>query len=334
MSVKARTAKKAEASALVLMGGILGGVAMYQVTFSATTDIAAVKKDIAAAIDAEFEKRGDGTSMAPTLVRLAWHASGTYSAADGTGGSNGAHMRFAPESEWGANAGLQSARDFLEPIKKKHPEMSYADLWTLAGATAIEEMGGPQIPWRPGRTDSPQPTLVPDGRLPAADSGCTAADTAHLRDIFGRMGFNDKEIVCLAGAHAVGRCHTEASGYWGPWTNAETTFSTEYFRLLLEEKWTLKKKHEGKKWTGPRQYENPDGTLMMLPADMTLVQEPAFRQHVEFYAKNEDAFNKDFATTFGKLLELGVPFPAVQKKNFIDETVSDVLSKVKGILGI
>lgn len=85
--------------------------------------------------------------------------------------------------------------------------MSYADLWTLAGATAIEEMGGPSIPWRGGRSDSNKPTTVPDGRLPAADSGCVAADVKHLRDIFHRMGFDDREIVCLAGAHAVGRCH-------------------------------------------------------------------------------------------------------------------------------
>jgi hypothetical protein len=187
-----------------------------------------------------------GTSMAPTLVRLAWHASGTYSAADNTGGSNGATMRFPQESDWGANAGLKIARDFLEPIKAKYPSLTYADLWTLAGATAIEEMGGPSIPWRGGRVDSQVPTTVPDGRLPAADSGCVAADVGHLRAIFGRMGFSDREIVALAGAHAVGRCHTEASGYWGPWTNAETTFSNEYFRLLLEEKWTLKKTHNGK----------------------------------------------------------------------------------------
>ena len=60
------------------------------------------------------------------------------------------------------------------------------------------------------------------------------------------MGFNDREIVALLGAHCIGRCHVENSGYWGPWTNAETTFSNEYFRLLVEEKWTEKKDHLGK----------------------------------------------------------------------------------------
>lgn len=59
----------------------------------------------------------DDGSYGPVLVRLAWHASGTYDAETGTGGSNGATMRFAPEGDHGANAGLKAARDFLEPIK-------------------------------------------------------------------------------------------------------------------------------------------------------------------------------------------------------------------------
>lgn len=159
---------------------------------SSTVDYAAVKKDIIAAIEKEDEKRGDGTGIGPTLVRLAWHACGTYSKVDKTGGSNGATMRFAGEKDWGANAGLAIARDFLEPIKKKYPGISYADLWTLAGVTAIEAMGGPSIPWRAGRTDSSKPTTVPDGRLPGADKGTPPATAAHIRDIFYRMGFNDQ----------------------------------------------------------------------------------------------------------------------------------------------
>lgn len=60
----------------------------------------------------------DDGSYGPVLVRLAWHASGTYDKETGTGGSNGATMRFAPEGGHGANAGLQAARDFLEPVKR------------------------------------------------------------------------------------------------------------------------------------------------------------------------------------------------------------------------
>ncbi len=120
-----------------------------------------------------------------------------------------------------------------EPVKAAFPDLSYADLWTLAGVTAIESMGGPDIRWRSGRTDSDKPTTVPDGRLPDADRGTPGSTIAHIRKIFSRMGFNDREMVALMGAHAVGRCHPEASGYWGPWTNAETTFSNEYFTALL-----------------------------------------------------------------------------------------------------
>lgn len=73
------------------------------------------------------------------------------------------------------------------------------------------------------------------------------------------MGFNDREIVALLGAHALGRCHTDASGYWGPWTFAENTMSNEYFRLLVEERWSPKLTHNGNPWDGPDQY----GTSMI-----------------------------------------------------------------------
>lgn len=75
-------------------------------------------------------------------------------------------------------------------------------------------MGGPVIPWKPGRRDA-EPTphrFLPDGRLPNANMGCPVATNSHTRDIFGRMGFLDREIVALLGAHAVGRCHIENSG--------------------------------------------------------------------------------------------------------------------------
>ena len=91
------------------------------------------------------------------------------------------------------------------------------------------------MPWKAGRVDAITPDAVtPDGRLPDASKGNDPQKTAAAlrNDVFYRMGFDDRDIVALSGAHALGRCHEEASGYWGPWTFAETTFSNEYFRLL------------------------------------------------------------------------------------------------------
>jgi cytochrome c peroxidase len=72
----------------------------------------------------------------------------------------------------------------------------------------------------PGRSDvkpevaaaQPQKVIPPNGRLPDAAQGAS-----HVRDIFYRMGFNDQEIVALSGAHSLGRCHTDRSGFSGPW---------------------------------------------------------------------------------------------------------------------
>ncbi len=71
-------------------------------------------------------------------------------------------MRYEAEGGDPANARLQHARVFLEPVKAAYPWLTYADLWTLAGCVAIEAMGGPTIAWQPGRTDytSPAPRLI------------------------------------------------------------------------------------------------------------------------------------------------------------------------------
>lgn len=297
---------------------VVASVALYSATpnvvhAKAAVDLEQVRGSITKIIEEDQGKRGDGTSLLGTFIRLAWHCSGSYSKEDNSGGSNGGRMRFDPEASWGANAGLGLAREALEPVKAKFPEISYADLYTLAGVVAVEEAGGPKIDFRLGREDADSgATSPPDGRLPDADKGSKVKTIQHVRDIFYRMGFTDRDIVALMGAHAMGRCHTDRSGYWGPWTFAETTFSNEYFRLLLEERWSPKASHNGKPWTGPDQFEDSTGKLMMLPSDMAMILDPEFKKYVELYAKDEEAFFKDFAKAFSKLLELGVPFPATK----------------------
>lgn len=248
----------------------------------------------------ENENYDDG-SYAPVVLRLAWHTSGTYDKETNTGGSNGATMRFPKEAGYEANAGLEAARNFHEQFKEQFPWITYADLWTLGGICAVQEMGGPKIPWRPGREDLAIESTPPNYRLPDGDKG---AD--HLRKIFHRMGWNDQEIVNLAGAHALGRCHKDRSGFDGPWTFSPTTFSNQFYTLLLEDTW------QPRKWDGPMQYQDKETqSLMMLPSDYALIQDPTFKKYVQLYAKDEELFFKDFGKNFGKLVELGVP-----EKNF------------------
>jgi len=196
--------------------------------------------------------QGGGGFVAPMLLRLAWHCSGTWCKDAQNGGSDGGTMRFKPECDHGGNAGLGIARDLLEPIKAKHPNISYADLYILAGVVAVEEMGGPKVTFNYGRTDAKGPTdpkddarFSPDGRLPDGDK-----DAQHIRDIFYRMGFDDRGIVALSGAHAVGRCHTDRSGFWGPWTYAESTLSNEYSDSCLKKNGLQRQHTKGKNGLG------------------------------------------------------------------------------------
>lgn len=255
----------------------------------------------------------DDGPAGPAPARLAWHSAGTYDAASKTGGSNGAGMRYEKEGGDPANAGLQHARAFLEPVKERFPWITYADLWTVAAVVAIKEMGGPQIRWRGGRTDFTDDSKVPPrGRLP---DGAKGAD--HLRRIFYRMGFNDQEIVALSGAHNLGRCHSDRSGFDGKWVNNPTRFSNTYFKVLLVNDWRKKRLD-----SGVEQYvyaeedigdEDEDSELaedaeelMMLPTDIALIHDPSFRPWVELYAERKDIFFGHFAKVFAKLLELGL----------------------------
>merc|ERR1711991_593578 len=233
----------------------------------------------------------------PIGMRVAWHQSGTYDVGSGTGGSNGATMRFEPEASDEANAGLSIIRDMLHTVAKAHPEVSLADLWTYAGALAVEFMGGPKIPHAFGRTDDNDGKNCPEnGRLPDAAQGAE-----HLREVFGRMGFGDREIVALSGGHTVGRCHLVRSGFDGPWTRSNLAFNNEYFRNLMFLEWTRKD------WDGPEQYEDPTGELMVLPTDIALKTDPEFAKWARAYANDQDLFFDDFAKAYGKLLALGCP---------------------------
>jgi cytochrome c peroxidase len=106
-------------------------VAVAEESPSATVDYKAVSKDIACLLESN-------PNWGPTLVRLAWHSSGTYDAKSNTGGSGGGTIRFDSELAHGGNAGLKdTAVAWLEPVYKKYAGagLSHADLYTLAGGT-------------------------------------------------------------------------------------------------------------------------------------------------------------------------------------------------------
>ena len=240
----------------------------------------------------------------PMAVRLAWHSSGTFEKEGMTGGSNGAGMRFEPESTDGANAGLGIIRDLLKPVSDHNPEVSKADIWVAAGANAVEFLGGPKVPHAFCRTDHADGSKCPpNGRLPDGSQGAQ-----HLRDVFYRMGFNDKEIVALSGAHTLGRMHLSRSGFDGPWTTKPLSFDNEYFKNLLDRTWVKKE------YAGNDMFEDAETrTLGMLPTDIALTTDPAFLPWVQKYAADEQLFFTDFSAAFSKLLanNTGCPYEEI-----------------------
>ncbi|KAG2566302.1 probable L-ascorbate peroxidase 7, chloroplastic [Panicum virgatum] len=244
------------------------------------------------------------THCHPILVRLGWHDSGTYDKNieewPQRGGANGS-LRFDVELKHGANAGLINALKLIQPIKDKYLGITYADLFQLASATAIEEAGGPKIPMKYGRVDVTGPEQCPpEGKLPDAGPSSPAD---HLRVVFYRMGLDDKDIVVLSGAHTLGRSRPERSGWGKPetkytkngpgapggqsWTAEWLKFDNSYFKEIKEKR---------------------DQDLLVLPTDAALFEDPAFKVYAEKYAADQDAFFKDYAEAHAKLSNLGAKF--------------------------
>lgn len=185
------------------------------------------------------------------MIRMAWHAAGTYRIADGRGGAGSGNQRFAPLNSWPDNGNLDKARRLLWPIKKKYGnKISWADLMILAGNVAYESMGLKTFGFSYGREDiwapekdiywgSEKQWLAPsDTRygevakpntlqnpLAAVQMGLIyvnpegvngksdpLATAAQIRETFARMAMNDEETVALtAGGHTVGKAHGNGS---------------------------------------------------------------------------------------------------------------------------
>ncbi|MFN3228471.1 MAG: catalase/peroxidase HPI [Asticcacaulis sp.] len=211
-----------------------------------TLDVSELKADLKALMtDSQDWWPADWGHYGGLMIRMAWHAAGSYRVADGRGGGGTGNQRFAPLNSWPDNANLDKARRLLWPIKKKYGnKISWADLMLLAGNVAYESMGlktfgfgfGREDIWHPekdvywgseqewlgsGRYDASRESVTLENPLAAVQMGLiyvnpegvngqpdplkTAQD---MRVTFARMAMNDEETVALtAGGHTVGKAH-------------------------------------------------------------------------------------------------------------------------------
>lgn len=206
-------------------------------------DLAAVKKDIEALLtDSQDWWPADYGHYGPFMIRMAWHAAGTYRTGDGRGGAGTGNQRFAPINSWPDNGNLDKARRLLWPIKQKYGnKLSWADLFVLTGNVALESMGFKTFGFAGGRADIFQPEediywgaedtwlgnnrysgernlenplaavqmgliyVNPEGPDGNPDPLLSAKD---VRETFARMAMNDYETVALtAGGHTFGKAH-------------------------------------------------------------------------------------------------------------------------------
>jgi catalase-peroxidase len=207
-----------------------------------TLDLNAVIKDLTALMTNSQEWwPADFGHYGGLMIRLAWHAAGTYRIPDGRGDAGAGQQRFAPLNSWPDNANLDKARRLLWPIKQKYGrKLSWADLMVLAGNVALDSMGFKTFGFAGGRADvwepeelfwGPEGTWLGDERysgerqlaepLGAVQMGLIyvnpegpngnpdpVAAAKDIRETFFRMAMNDEETVALiAGGHSFGKTH-------------------------------------------------------------------------------------------------------------------------------
>jgi catalase-peroxidase len=228
----------------------LGADFDYPAAFEAL-DLGEVKSDIRAILtDSKDWWPADFGHYGPLMVRMAWHAAGTYRVQDGRGGAGTGQQRFAPLNSWPDNGNLDKARRLLWPVKKKYGKsLSWADLMVLTGNVAMESMGFETFGFGGGRIDAWEPDddvywgpetewlggeqggamryrgeRELDNPLAAVQMGLIYVNpegpegnpdpllAAHdIRETFGRMAMNDEETVALiAGGHTFGKTHGAA----------------------------------------------------------------------------------------------------------------------------
>ena len=138
-----------------------------EVAADATRDLSGVRARIRQLIPS---RNHDDGSLGPLLIRFAWHCCGTYDKETRTGGSNGGTMRFAAEQGDPENKGFAKALKLVEKLHAEFPFLTRADLHVLVGNVAIEDAGGPFVPFAMGREDW---SLEEAKERNGTDTGCT-----------------------------------------------------------------------------------------------------------------------------------------------------------------
>jgi len=277
----------------------------------------------------ELKMMIDNKNSHPILLRLAWSDAGTYDhtvkAWPQQGGANGS-IRFEGELDKSGNVGLSKAIALLEPVKERYPIVSWADLIQMAGAVAVEISGGPAIDMVYGRVDTQEKDEIktyaqaelPRPLWPYPDGAPSAQ--VHIRNTFYRMGWTNREIVALCGAHTLGRAFEDRTGVCKHSSGDQG--ATEYTRLTCIARFDGQSgvgMAGGCSWTRKwlqfdntyftRMMERPlDPSLLVLPTDKALFECPEFRPFFELYARDNDAFMKDYAQAHAKMSSLGAKF--------------------------
>eukprot|EP01061_Rhynchopus_euleeides_P004648 TRINITY_DN1388_c0_g1_i7.p1 TRINITY_DN1388_c0_g1~~TRINITY_DN1388_c0_g1_i7.p1 ORF type:complete len:392 (+),score=146.10 TRINITY_DN1388_c0_g1_i7:55-1230(+) len=264
-------------------------------------------------------------SFRPLLVRLAWHSLATYNEAElPIGGSNGGCIRSNPELSLADNRGVDVAVNALEAVKRAHPFVTYADLYQLAGNTALEYMGSPSLFFRPGRRDFVVPAetnqrCVSDNeRLPQKHMNNDAFPHPETLDYFferfGNLGIsldNDpaalEKMVSLMGGHNMGAMHLEISNNEGQWTADNLVFGVEYFFNLENGPWG----RNTAQTNGPFDLQylgGPRPRFTMLPIDMVMRADNRLRNLVRQFSTNQRLYETHFVAAWRQIQENGVDF--------------------------
>ena len=359
----------------------LGDDFNYAEAFS-QLDLDEVRADVRATLtDSQDWWPADYGHYGPFFIRMAWHSAGTYRVSDGRGGAGGGQQRFEPLNSWPDNGNLDKARRLLWPVKAKYGEaLSWADLMILAGDVSMQDMGFETLGFAGGREDDWRAEMVywgPEAEMLASErfgedgelrEGLSAsqmgliyvnpegpggnmdpvAAAERIRQTFGAMAMNDREIVALiAGGHTFGKAHgahdpnecvgaepaangveaqgmgwenecgsgvgadATTSGLEGAWTSSPAEWTHQYLNNLFAFEWEQTTSPAGAKQWVPVE----DGTEIvpdahregvfhkpiMFTTDLSLREDPAFREIALEFRDNPEAFEQAFAEAWFKL---------------------------------